>query len=126
MNDTEGIDSVSPVLQTPLQLGHWTVLVALAHPNNRASLIAKERFIVVPRFFPILSLTLSQFDLFLCSSSKVQEVKPLPLLQDASLEQFITLEERFCIFSRIFGLNSPEQFQLTSGLNLWGRPLTRA
>merc|ERR1712083_29689 len=76
VNDTEGIDSVSPVLQTPLQLGHWTVLVALAHPNNRASLIAKERFIVVP------------------SSSKVQEVKPLPLLQDASLEQFITLEER--------------------------------
>merc|ERR1712192_246855 len=77
VNDTDGIDSVSPVLHNPLPLGHWTVLVALTHPHNGApSLIAKEKFLVVP------------------SSSKVQEAKPQPIIQDASLEQFITLEER--------------------------------
>merc|ERR1719285_91579 len=77
VNDTDGIDSVSPVLHNPLPLGHWTVLVALTHPHTGAPLlIAKEKFLVVP------------------SSSKVQEAKPLPIIQDASLEKFITLEER--------------------------------
>ena len=50
VNDTEGIDSVSPVLHSPLPLGHWTVLVASTHPHTGASLIAKEKFLVVPRF----------------------------------------------------------------------------
>jgi len=76
VNDTEGIDSVSPVLHTPLPLGHWTVLVASTHPHTGASLIAKEKFLVVP------------------SSNTVQEAKPLPTIQDASLEQFVTLKER--------------------------------
>ena len=49
VNDTEGIDSVSPVLHSPLPLGQWTVLVALTHPRSGASLVAKEKFLVVPR-----------------------------------------------------------------------------
>merc|ERR1712032_1595863 len=73
VNDTDGIDSVSPVLHNPLPLGHWTVLVALTHPHTGAPLlIAKEKFLVVP------------------SSSKVQEAKPLPIIQDASLDKFFT------------------------------------
>ena len=49
VNDTAGIDSVSPSLLPPLPLGHWTVLVVLAQPHAETSLIAKEKFLVVPR-----------------------------------------------------------------------------
>ena len=49
VNDTAGIDSVSPTLSTPLPLGNWTVLVVLAQPHAEASLIVKEKFLVVPR-----------------------------------------------------------------------------
>ena len=36
-----------------------------------------------------------------CSSIKVQEVKPLPIIQDARMGQFITPEERFYLTSLI-------------------------